>query len=38
MLKDIGPGMYGEETLMYADDVAVIADAITDIQKVANRW
>ena len=36
-LRDIGPGMYGEETIMYADDVAVIADSITDIQEVANR-
>ena len=37
-LRDIGPGMYGEETIMYADNVAAIADSITDIQEVANRW
>ena len=37
-LKDIGPGMYGEETAMYSDDVAVIANSITDTQEVANRW
>ena len=35
--KDIGPGTYGEETMMYADDVAVIANSITDIQEAANR-
>ena len=37
-LRDIGPGTYGEETIMYADDVTVIADSITDIQEVAIRW
>ena len=36
-LRDIGPGMYGEETITCTDDVAVIADFITDIQEVANR-
>ena len=36
-LRDIRPGTYGEETIMYADDVAVIADSITDIQEIANR-
>ena len=37
-LRDIGPGTYREETIMYADDVAVIAYSITDIQEIANRW
>ena len=27
-----------EEIILYADDVAVFVDSITDIQKVANRW
>ena len=34
-MRDIRHGMYREETIMYADDVAVIADSITDIQEVA---
>ena len=37
-VSDIAPGTYGEETVMYASDVAVIEDPITDIQEVANRW
>ena len=30
--------MHRGETIMYADDVAVIVDSITDIQEIANRW
>ena len=32
-LRDIGPGMYGEETIMYTHDVAVIADSLTVIRR-----
>ena len=34
-LRDIRAGAVGEETVMYADDVAVIADSVAD---VASRW
>ena len=37
-LRDIGAGADGEEVVMYADDVAVIADSAVAIQDVANRW
>ena len=37
-LKDIGVGTQNEETLMYADDVAVVANSADDIQNIANRW
>ena len=30
--------MFGEETVIYADDVAIIADSTNDVQEVANRW
>ena len=31
-------GQNGEETLMYADDVVVVANSLTNIQEVASRW
>ena len=37
-LRDIRAGAVGEETVMYADDVAVIADSAADVQDVASRW
>ena len=37
-LRDIGVGTQNEETLMYADDVAVVRNSADDIQNIANRW
>ena len=37
-LRDIGVGTQNEETLMYVDDVAVVANSADDIQNIANRW
>ena len=36
--RDAGYGHVGRETLMYADDVAVITESVDDLQEVANRW
>ena len=35
-IRDLGP--YEGETLMYADDVAVVADTINQVQDIAGRW
>ena len=37
-IRDVGIGIHGEETLMYADDVAVLLDSPGSLQEVANRW
>ena len=37
-IRDININTNDEETLMYADDVAAVANSITDIQEVATRW
>ena len=37
-LRDMGVGTQNEETFMYADDVAVVANWAVDIQNIANRW
>ena len=36
--RDLGVAESSVETLMYADDVAVIANSIEEIQSVANSW
>ena len=36
-LRDVQAGVSGEETVMYADDVAVITSSATDTQEVVNR-
>lgn len=37
-MRNIGAGELGEETLVYADDVAIVADNIVQLQTVADRW
>ena len=37
-IRDVRIGLNNEETLMYADDVAVIANTVTEVQDVATRW
>ena len=37
-MRNIGVGRYYEETLAYADDVALVADSITDLQGILNQW
>ena len=37
-VRDIGVGHFGEETLIYADDVVVLADSVEDLQDIASRW
>ena len=37
-IRDIGVNVGSEETLMYADDVAVFTDNVLDIQAAADRW
>ena len=37
-VRDIGVGYFGEETLIYADDVVVLADSVEDLQDKASRW
>ena len=37
-IRDVKIGDNGEETLLYADDVVVMANSKTNIQDVANRW
>ena len=37
-VRDIGVGYFGEETLIYADDVVVLADTVEDLQDIASRW
>ena len=36
--KGVSIGANGEETLLHADDVIVMANSIADIQDVATRW
>ena len=37
-IRDVKIGENGEETLLYADDLVVMANSKTNIQDVANRW
>ena len=37
-IRDVRIGENGEETLLYADDVVVMANSRTDVQDVAKRW
>ena len=37
-MRNTGVGRFHEETLAYADDVAVIADSITDLQEILHKW
>ena len=37
-MRTIGVGRYQEETMAYADDVAVVADSITDLEEILNQW
>jgi len=37
-IRDVTIGQNGEETVMYADDVVVVANSLTNIQEVASRW
>ena len=37
-IRDVRIGENGEETLLYADDVVVMANSRSDMQDVANRW
>ena len=37
-IRDVGVGEHGEETLMYADDVAVLLENRDNLQDVANKW
>ena len=37
-LRDIQARASGEEKVMYADDLALIADSAADVQQVANIW
>ena len=37
-VRDLGVAESSVETLMYADDVAVIASSIEEIQSVASSW
>ena len=36
-MKNIGVGDLGEETMVYADDVAIVANNMEHLQRVANR-
>ena len=36
--RDIGVSEHGEETLSYADDVAVVTDTIMDLPEILNKW
>ena len=36
-IRDVGSFHVGEETLMHADDVAVVIESVDDLQEVANR-
>ena len=37
-MRNIGVGDLGEETMVYADDVAIVANNMEQPQRVANRW
>ena len=37
-IRDVRMRAIGEETLLYADDVVVVANSTADIQDVAKRW
>ena len=37
-IKNTGAGRFHEEILAYADDVAVVADSITDLQEILHKW
>ena len=37
-MRDIGVGYFGEQTLIYADAVVVLADSVEDLQDIASRW
>ena len=37
-MRNIGVGRFQEETLAYADDVAVVADSIIDLQETLHKW
>ena len=37
-VRDIGVGYFGEKTLIYADDVVVLADSVEDLQDISSRW
>ena len=36
--RDVGVGGHGEETLAYADDVAVVTDSVIALQEIVNKW
>ena len=37
-IGDVTIAQNGEETVMYADDVVVVANSLTNSQEVASRW
>lgn len=37
-MREIGVGELGEETMVYADDVAVVTDNLASLHEVAERW
>ena len=37
-MRNIGVGDLGEETMVYADDVAIVVNNMEKLQRVANRW
>ena len=37
-MKDIGVGERGEETFVYADDVAVVSEHAVDLQNIVDAW
>ena len=37
-IKNTGVGRFHEEILAYADDVAVVADSITDLREILHKW
>ena len=37
-IRDVTIGENGEETVMHADDVVVVANSLTNSQEVASRW
>ena len=37
-MRNIGVGDLGEEAMVYADDVAIVANDMGQLQRVANKW
>ena len=37
-IREVGVGELGEETLVYADDVAVVTDTVDRLQELVNIW